>query len=297
MRPPEFEASLAEARQYPALWRLLTGLALALLIWMGTSALIVLAGSGVIAAREGAFGVMPWVTGLATPASPWQVVVLLATFVGLFIGALTAAAALHFRGPGSLFGPAGDWWRGFLTVIAVAAPIYVVLVGLQFWLEAPAPNLAPGRWLAFLPLAVVLVFVQTGAEELLFRGYLQQQLAVRFRARWVWMGLPAALFAVLHWNPEAGANLPLVLLAALAFGLIAADLTARTGSLGAAMGLHFANNAVALLVVSVEGTITGLALYVSEAELDRLGPVTLGMGLSILILAAIWRIAARLLAR
>jgi DNA-directed RNA polymerase subunit RPC12/RpoP len=40
------------------------------------------------------------------------------------------------------------------------------------------------------------VLIQTGAEEVLFRGYLQQQLAARFASPIAWMVLPSAIFAL-----------------------------------------------------------------------------------------------------
>jgi hypothetical protein len=297
MHAPEFEASLAEARPFPELWRLALGLGLILLMWTGTSALIIAGAVGVVATRDGIFGVMPWLTALGTPSAPGQTLVLLATFSGLFLGVLVAAAALHRRGPGTLFGPFRDWLRGFLVTLGVLAPVYAVLIGLSIGFDQPVPNLPLGRWLALLPLTVLFLLIQTGAEELLFRGYLMQQLAVRFRARWVWMWLPAVVFMLLHWNPEAGANLPLVLLSALTFGLVAADLTERTGNLGAAMGLHFGNNFVGLAVVSISNTITGLALYVTSLDVSATGVQSLSLALSILVLLGVWAISAWILDR
>ena len=45
------------------------------------------------------------------------------------------------------------------------------------------------------------------------------------------------------------------------FGLLAADLTARTGSLGAAIGFHFGTNFSALFLTGLYGNLDGLALY------------------------------------
>jgi len=292
MRRAEFEATLAEAAAYPDLWRLALGTALALGLWAGFSALLIAAATAVVAGREGAFGVMPFLTGLAAPDTPGKVLLVLATFGGLFIGAMVAAAALHFRGPGTLFGDGATWRRGFLVALAVIVPVYAVPTALSVAFGEVAPNLAPLRWAALLPLALPFLFVQIAAEELFFRGYLQQQLAVRFSARVVWMGLPALVFALLHWNPDAGANLPLVLLATFTFGLVAADLTERTGSLGAAMGLHLGNNAFGVFGVAAQGTITGLALFVSPADLAETGPQSLALAGSVLLMLAVWAITA-----
>jgi len=295
MRAPEFEASLHDAAAYPQLWRLALGAGLAILTWVSISLLIVAVAVAIVAQRSGGFGVMPFLTGLADPDTPAKVMILLATFGGLFIGTLVAAAALHFRGPGSLFGPWPEWLRGFLTALAILVPLYGVLTALTVLFGEVTPNLDPARWLRVLPLGLALLLVQITAEELFFRGYLQQQLAARFRARWIWMWIPAVIFAVLHTNPAAGPNLPLVLLAALTFGLVAADLTERTGSLGAAMGIHLGNNFFGLFVVAAGESITGLSLYVSPVDLSTTGPQSLSLAGGVLLMLLVWWLVTKAL--
>jgi membrane protease YdiL (CAAX protease family) len=141
------------------------------------------------------------------------------------------------------------------------------------------------------------VLLQTGAEEILFRGYIQQQLAARFRSPILWMILPSALFGVLHWQPDVmGDNAIYVVAAATLFGLLAADLTAKTGSLGAAWGFHFANNVVAILIVSLDGPLSGLALY--TASVDPASPeirplILLDMGTTVVTWLIIRTIVSR----
>ncbi|HBS98322.1 MAG TPA: CPBP family intramembrane metalloprotease, partial [Citreicella sp.] len=95
------------------------------------------------------------------------------------------------------------------------------------------PGLPPVTWLALLPLTLLALLVQTGSEEILFRGYLQSQLAARLPWPAVWLVLPSALFALGHHAPAIyGANAGLVTLWAFVFGLAMADLTARSGTLG-----------------------------------------------------------------
>ncbi|MEM9901891.1 MAG: hypothetical protein AAF865_11110, partial [Pseudomonadota bacterium] len=50
MRAPEFEASLHDAALYPQAWRIVLGVLLTLFIWMGGTALILAAATGVVAA-------------------------------------------------------------------------------------------------------------------------------------------------------------------------------------------------------------------------------------------------------
>ena len=87
-------------------------------------------------------------------------------------------------------------------------------------------------------------------------------LAARFASPLAWMILPSALFAVLHYQPSImGENAWIVVAAVFLYAICAADLTAKTGTIGAAWGFHFANNAVAILFLALEGPLSGLALY------------------------------------
>ncbi|MDP5347971.1 MAG: CPBP family intramembrane metalloprotease, partial [Paracoccaceae bacterium] len=96
----------------------------------------------------------------------------------------------------------------------------------------------------------------------------QQQLAARFDRPWVWLVLPSMLFASAHYTPE----LPPVeathyMIWAFCFGLAAADLTARSGTLGPAIGFHLVNNALAFLVFGQAGGMdSGLALFLFPAD-------------------------------
>jgi hypothetical protein len=153
-------------------------------------------------------------------------------------------------------------------------------------------GIAPADWLRFLPLMLVLLFCQVAAEELAFRGYLMQQLGSRFRSRAIWWVAPALIFGALHLDfGTYGPNAWLIAAAAALIGLIAGDLVARTGNLGAAIGLHFGNNFFALLIVGIPGPASGLALRLSNLDLADTAAVRAGLLVNIaaLILAyALW---------
>ena len=119
MRRAEFEAMLAPAKQYPQLWRLLLGILLILFTYISWTILLVGGALGLVMSEQGFWGVMPFLQDLQIAADPASVLLLLATFGGMALGPVLAAAALHFRGPGSLLGPWDDWWRGFVTAASV----------------------------------------------------------------------------------------------------------------------------------------------------------------------------------
>ncbi|MEL6465848.1 MAG: CPBP family intramembrane glutamic endopeptidase [Pseudomonadota bacterium] len=207
------------------------------------------------------------------------------------LGLLAVAAAMvvimvHNRRPWTLIGPVGLAVRQFGAVLFMLVILTAVL-----WILPPytvgegslTRNMSVGRWLFLLPLALVAVLVQTGAEEILFRGYLQQQLAARFRSPLIWMILPSILFGAGHYLPEsAGTNAFTIALWATVFGLLMADLTARAGTLGPAMAVHFANNISAMVLTATPDEMSGLALYVlpfgmsDEAAMAAWLPVDFG---------------------
>lgn len=249
------EAMVAPARQGAELWR--TAVGLLLIVCLYVIALIQFV--ALLATMGGSPSPFEHFYYADTPTG---VFLNLSTFVFMAAGPMLVCRFLHQRPWRTLIGPPGQATWDFL----LAARAMAILTGVLM-LVAPAPYelqraLAAGRWLALLPLTLAAIFVQVAAEELLFRGYLQSQLAARFRSPLVWMAVPSALFAMGHYAPGAyGGNALWIVGFTFAFGLAAADLTARTGSLGAAMGLHFVNNVVAIALVSFPGDFSGLALY------------------------------------
>lgn len=283
---PSYEPLLAPARPRRQLWRTILGFGLILLIyilWMVAMGLILWAAQGTIAFEA-------HLQRIAQGADPWSLILLLSTFLGAWVGTWAAIHLFHRRRLRSLIGRAPVVLRDFtLGVVAMA----LVGGGLTLLLAPLLPDLSLrpdlSLWLAFLPLALLGVLIQTGAEELVFRGYLQSQLAARFGHPLIYLGLPSLLFGLAHWNPaELGENAWIVLASTGLFGLIAADLTRRTGSLGLAWGLHFANNVLAMLIVSVTGALDGLSLLqASTAGVtpEHLRPLLLG---DMVLMCAVW---------
>lgn len=287
MRYPAHQRLIDPARRHPQIWRLVAGLALIgavyMLLLLGLFSLDLASGLRVSGGGPG-----------TTPASAFA---LLASFVCVLPGLWLALRWLHRRKMRTLFGPGPEMWRDGGRVMLAALLVY----GIGLLLPGPGgaeaqPNLPLSKWLLWLVPGCLALAVQITAEELVFRGYVQSQLAARFASPLAWMVLPALLFGALHYNPaEAGDNALWLLLPAVAFGLLAADLTARCGNLGPALGLHFLNNFAALLVIAPGEAMSGLALFRLPIEMDDPGlraqmPVEMGL-LFVLWLAA--RLALR----
>ncbi len=289
---PEFKAYIAPARLYPQIWRLLLGILLIVFIYAGFTALVL---AGVFAATM-PFGFFPFLMELASPSKPVPTLVLLFSLIGFGLGAIIAAPACHYRSPATLFGPLGETLRGFLITVAICLAFFIVFGALTLVFSSVAENLPFDQWLRFLPLAVPLVLLQTASEELVFRAYLPQQLAARFTSRAVWMVVPALLFSLLHFNPKFGPEAWMIVATVFAFALIATDLVEQTGSLGAAIGLHFVNNLFALLVIAMDETITGLSLYVSPLPAG-MAQWAVSVAINLALLLVLWRILRYALTR
>ncbi|PJI86288.1 hypothetical protein BC777_2656 [Yoonia maricola] len=216
----------------------------------------------------------------------------------------------HRRGFWSLVGP----YRRALTDLRKVA---VAVAGLQFFVQIILPFGSWGEvaevrsiplWLLLAPVSLLVIFIQVSTEELVFRGYLQQQLACISSNPWVWMVLPSALFGAVHyWNGNSPPEGTVYAVWAGLLGLACADLTARTGSLGAAIGLHFGVNVVATMFVGIQDwPFSGLALVllayfdpdVLSAEIIAEGTtwVIFSMIMSALSVLIIW-LAARIAIR
>ena len=265
-------AFIAPARARSEIWRLLAGLVLIAVIILGlTSVFQILIGR--LASPELYYDISRAERMGSTTAG---VLLLLFSFVFMIIATAMVTAQLHRRSPLSLLGPIPLLLRQFAAVVTILIVLSVAILVLPpYSLADPVlPGLPPLTWMLLLPLSLGALLIQTGAEEILFRGYLQQQLAARFRSPLIWMAAPAAIFGLLHYRPEMGGNAVVVMLWAAGFALAAADLTARAGSLGPAIALHFVSNASALLFLSSDDSLSGLALF--RIEIDISDPAALG---------------------
>lgn len=273
------------ARPSRELWRLGLGLGLvaACYLALGYSYFILLA--GLVTPQD-------WpalVQEIDTGSSARGMLAILASFGFIIISLALVVTLLHGRPLATLFGTGRVFAAQSLRVGTALTGFAVLLWVLpEPLLLQPFQNMDYLRWLALLPLSLPLVLVQVTSEELLFRGYAQSQLAARFTNPLVWILLPALAFGALHYDTAAaGSNAWALALGATLFGLAAADLTARSGTLAPAIALHMFVNTTALLYLAPGDRLYGLALYTYPFELSdpSLLPVWLPYDLMILLCA------------
>lgn len=208
-------------------------------------------------------------SNISSPKSPQSMIAVLLSFASMLAAVWLTVGLFRGQSLCALLGP-GTVLRNFLLTCAIIAPVEAVIFGVTLAGSGTVPNLTLSEWALWMLPALPLLLMQVSSEELVFRGYLMQEFATRFSSRWIWIFLPSLIFGSLHFDPtKFGANGILVVTATTLFGVIASDLTIRTGNLGAAIGLHFMNNFMAMMLVSLGGTMNGLSLYVTQTHVSE----------------------------
>ena len=279
------------ARERSELWRLLFGLVLVAAVATLLGQLVF----GTIYASLAPSRAEALFNEVQSGTTARGMLLFLLQFAFITAGVGFVCVALHKRSVTTLLGPLNHFSVHFVATTVTILLIYIVIVvmppyGYGASLE---PGLGIGRWLIILPLALAVVLIQSSAEEILFRGYIQQQLAARFTSPFVWMVLPSLLFAYGHYAPSiTGDNAVIIAIWAGIFGLLMADLTARSGSLGPAVAVHFVNNVFALLITAFPDDMSGLALFHLPFALDDAENVRMWLPVDFGIMIVSW-LAAR----
>lgn len=235
-------------------------------------------------------------TGKIGP-TPRSALLILLSFIGLVVGVLLGARLLHGWRPAQMIGPRGSFRRLAPRAFLIAGSAMCVTTAFGLW-ASELPEARPFvPWLTFLPAAIAGVALQTFAEELAFRGYLFRALQAPLMGPLGAAILSSVLFAVLHFNAQAtaGANVVTISLI-LVFSLCLTDLTWQSGSIIPAWIMHLCNNLIGIVIISVDGRLSGLSLWVAPETLaTEVNPVSSLLDLALIL--AVWYLIRRGLTR
>ncbi|MEY3430628.1 MAG: hypothetical protein RJB30_560 [Actinomycetota bacterium] len=190
---------------------------------------------------------------------PWQAATtLLVSFIPLLLTPVLLQRWILKRPLRSLFTRSD---RSFLRQVRVGALAMVVLLlvtGLpDFIFNNSDYNFTfdAARFAPYLMIALILIPIQTTAEEVFFRGWIQQRIENGRRSIWTISIIGGALFALPHLgNSEVNGEFFFALVGYGASGFMFAWVTMRDQSIGVAVGAHAANNILAGLLVSTTDT-------------------------------------------
>ena len=118
-------------------------------------------------------------------------------------------------------------------------------------------NFDASRFFPLLLVGLLLFPFQTAMEEVLFRGYLMQGTTIMTRSGIGALIITSLIFGLMHAaNPEIGTyGFWVVMPQYVIMGLVLGYVTIKDDGIELALGMHFANNLLASLLVTSEGMV------------------------------------------
>ena len=270
-------------------WRFVLAVGLILCLWQIIGSLpSVLMVIWVLADGNPQTGVSP--TGQFVGVDPnLNFVLLMLASLFFMVGIFLAVRFIHRRPFRTLITPIrsiawGRFFQGFGVWFVLSTLMSIVEAFLYPGRYGWTLNLQ--RYIPFIFLALVLLPIQTSAEELFFRGYILQGVGLRLRNIWILSAISGFLFMVPHFlNPEARLNYPLMGLYYFSIGAAMAYISLRDGRLELALGLHAANNLFSALFVNYNVTVMPTPSLFTVNVLDVVYSVLAALiGLAIFVL-------------
>lgn len=191
-------------------------------------------------------------------------------FAGLFAGLYIGITTFHQKKLTSVLTGAKSfrWNRLFFAFICVGfLQCTFTYVSYLFAPEEFVVQFQPQKWIPLVFISLVFLGIQATTEELLFRCYFTQGVALLFSHRLFALVIPAVLFGLVHLgNPEVAEHgwqsmLPSYILMGLFFGII----TLMDEGAELAIGFHIANNVfISLLLTTPEAVLQTNSILMSH---------------------------------
>ena len=211
---------------------------------------------------------------------PVFLALILLPFLFGLVALLGAVRLVHQRSPLTLIaGGVGRvrWSRlvgAFLTWTAIV--VVGEALGARLQGREVVFNQFSGEFLASVGVVVVLVPLQVAFEELLFRGYLHQELVRVAHRPWLAVCITSLVFGGLHYsNPEV-ARFGLAVMAPyyVSVGLFLAGLSVADDGLEIPLGIHLGTNLLGAAVINYDGSALPTLTLVTVSANSGLGILT-----------------------
>lgn len=185
--------------------------------------------------------------------------------------------------------------------VLVLTPLWIVYLAVTFVIPAPASAdgaaaatelvLDPhSHWPILAVLTLLTTPLQSAGEEVLFRGWVMQNVGVWIRQPKVALGVSSVLSAVL-FSLAHGSLDPWLLLDLMVFAVAMTVMTWRTGGLEAAIVLHSVNNIIGIGLSIAMGRLSSAFIDTNSASTPLQTAVS-AIGLAVAT-AVVWRMADR----
>ncbi|MDI9310158.1 MAG: CPBP family intramembrane metalloprotease [Limnohabitans sp.] len=163
-----------------------------------------------------------------------------------------------------------DWKRVFFSFSIWA--VFQIIVTVITYYASPEDykwNFQLEPFLILLVISVLMIPLQTSAEEFVFRGYLMQGFGVLAKNKWLPLIATSVMFGGLHYfNPEVEKMGPIIMIYYIGTGLFLGIMTLMDEGMELSLGFHAANNLITALLVTSEWT----ALQTNSVLIDISNP-------------------------
>jgi len=197
-------------------------------------------------------------------ASPLIFLLILLSFPASLIAPYLGQKFLHNRSIKSLHTAASKirWSRGLQAFLVTWLVLGSFTAVLHFTGISPVrSNFGAERFISYSLICLIFLPLQSGTEEIIFRGYLNQGFHHLIKNKWVVFTITSLMFMAMHLaNPEAVAGKEsglhlLTMSSYFLFGFIACLMVWMDDGLESAIGFHAANNTFAGIFVNYEGSV------------------------------------------
>ena len=165
------------------------------------------------------------------------------------------------------------WSRFFFGFLVYGAILLIsFMIGFVAEPEVIRFRFEPEKFFILLLVAVILVPLQTTAEEFITRGYIAQGVASWTKSRWWAFLIPSLLFGLLHFdNDEIKVYGGIMIISYISSGLLYGFMSIMDDGIELAMGVHAVNNLMCALFATYKGSsIQTYALF----EITEIDPVS-----------------------
>jgi len=180
---------------------------------------------------------------------------LLFPFVLVLLTLVLSNRFIHKRTILSLFTARSkfDWTRFFTSAGIWTAVMGILLAMMMSGNDQIQWNMNPSTIIPLVLISLLLIPLQTTAEEVLFRGYLFQAFGHKNRRGWISVLFTGVLFGLMHAaNPEVEALGYGVMSYYIMTGIFLGFIVLMDDGLELSMGYHAANNIFAALILTNE---------------------------------------------
>ena len=208
--------------------------------------------------------------------------VLLALMMGMFVFTLIflwmALKFIHKKTlPSIITGFTNIRWNRYFFSFFVWTVLNILYTIFSYFLSPQDMTLQFdfNKLIVLLIVLIIFIPIQTGVEELIFRGYLMQGLGLAFKNGITPLIITSVLFGLMHAsNPEAKAHGLLIMMPYyIFFGAFLGIITLLDEGTELALGIHCANNLISSLLITSKNSVlhTDAIFNVIEKPLFEFG--------------------------